>query len=426
MQYPNEYIRKIQSGVYDNRLREIYVDERLLSYQKQRYQDALLRFRELFGEKEASVYSAPGRTEVSGNHTDHQHGHVLAASINLDMIGVAALIGEKTVRLVSGDAPLIECDLGQLAPVEEEKGSTAALIRGVAAGLAQRGYQVGGLEAYVTSDVLMGSGMSSSAAFESLIGTIFSGLYNDMQVSSVDIAKIGQEAENNYFGKPCGLMDQMACSVGGLVYIDFADVRQPMVKQIPVDFEGHGYCLCIVDTKGSHADLTEDYAAVPREMKAAAAYFGMEYLRDVEEETFFSNIAKIREKAGDRAVLRAIHFYTEQGRVDRAVKALEENDFDRFLSEIRESGASSEKYLQNIYSIKEPQEQSITVALAVSAYYLKDNGVCRVHGGGFAGTIQAFVKKEAVDDYKCAIEAIFGKDTCHVLKIRPYGGICVM
>lgn len=422
----NEYIQEIRSGVYDERLHEIYVDEKLLSYQKQRYQDALLKFQELFGEKEVSVYSAPGRTEVSGNHTDHQHGHVLAASINLDMVGVVAKIGEKIVRLVSGNAPLIECDLGQLAPVEEEKGSTAALIRGVAAGLEQRGYQVGGFEAYVTSDVLVGAGMSSSAAFESLIGTIFSGLYNDMQMPSVDIAKIGQYAENIYFGKPCGLMDQMACSVGGLIYIDFADVQQPMVRQIPADFEGRRYSLCIVDTKGSHADLTEDYAAVPMEMKAAAAYFGKEYLREVEEEDFFANLAKIREEAGDRAVLRAIHFYTEQGRVSRAVKALEEDDFDSFLCEIRESGASSEKYLQNIYSLKEPQAQNLTVALAVSEYYLKDNGVCRVHGGGFAGTIQAFVKNEAVDDYKNAIEAIFGKDTCHVLKIRPYGGICVM
>lgn len=421
----NEYIREIRSGVYDERLHEIYVDEKLLSCQKKRYQDALLRFQELFGEKEVSVYSAPGRTEVSGNHTDHQHGHVLAASIHLDAVGVAARIREKTVRLVSGDAPLIECDLEQPAPVEEEKESTAALIRGVAAGLVQRGYQVGGLEAYVTSDVPVGAGMSSSAAFESLVGTIFSGLYNDMQVPSVDIAKIGQYAENIYFGKPCGLMDQMACSVGGLIYIDFADVQQPLVRQIPADFEGRRYSLCIVDTKGSHADLTEDYAAVPMEMKAAAAYFGKEYLREVEED-FFANLAEIREEAGDRAVLRAIHFYTEQGRVSRAVKALEEDDFDRFLSEIRESGASSEKHLQNIYSIKEPQVQSLTVALAVSEYYLKDNGVCRVHGGGFAGTIQAFVKNEAVDDYKKAIEAIFGKDACHVLKIRPYGGTCVM
>ncbi len=426
MQNISEYIQEIQSGIYDGRLREIYVDEKLLPYQKQRYQDALLKFQKLFGEKGVSVYSAPGRTEVSGNHTDHQHGHVLAASINLDMVGVVAEIGAKIVRLVSGDAPLIECDLGQLAPKEEEKESTAALIRGVAAGLVQRGYQVGGFEVYVTSDVPMGAGMSSSAAFESLIGTIFSGLYNDMQVPSVDIAKIGQYAENIYFGKPCGLMDQMACSVGGLIYIDFADVQQPMTRQIPADFEGRRYSLCIVDTKGSHADLTEDYAAVPMEMKAAAAYFGKEFLRDVEEEDFFANLAKIREEAGDRAVLRAIHFYTEQGRVSKAVEALEEDDFDRFLSEIRESGASSEKCLQNIYSIKEPQAQSLTVALAVSEYYLKDNGVCRVHGGGFAGTIQAFVKNEAVDGYKNIMEAIFGEGACYVLNIRPYGGICVM
>ncbi len=426
MKNVNEYIQEIQSGIYDERLRGIYVDEGLCPYHAKRYQEALLKFRDLYGEKEVSVYSAPGRSEVSGNHTDHQHGHVLAASINLDAVGVVAGTEEKVVRLVSGDAPLIEIDLEEPSPKEEERESTAALIRGVAAGLAQKGYRVGGFEAYVTSDVLMGAGMSSSAAFESLIGTVFSGLYNDMRVPSVEIAKTGQYAENVYFGKPCGLMDQMACSVGGLIYIDFADVQKPVVRQIPADFEKHRYSLCIVDTKGSHADLTEDYAAIPMEMKKIAAYFGKEYLREVEEEDFFANIAALREKTGDRAVLRAIHFYTEQSRVSRAVTALEEDDFDGFLHEIRESGASSEKYLQNIYSLKEPHVQNVTVALAASAYYLKENGVCRVHGGGFAGTIQAFVKNEAVGSYKNAIEAIFGKDSCHVLKIRPYGGICVM
>lgn len=426
MKNVNEYIQEIQSGAYDARLREIYVDEKKSSYQAKRYQDALFRFRELFGEKEVSVYSAPGRSEVCGNHTDHQHGHVLAAGVNLDAIGVAAAISKKVVRLMSGDAPMIECSLEQLAPVEEEKGSTAALIRGVAAGLAERGYEVGGLEVYVTSDVPMGAGMSSSAAFESLIGTVFSGSYNHMQVSCVDIAKIGQYAENVYFGKPCGLMDQMACSVGGMIYIDFADAQQPLVRQIPVDFEGYCYSLCIVDTKGSHADLTEDYAAVPAEMKAAAAYFGKECLREVEEKEFFANIANLREKTGDRAVLRAIHFYTEQGRVGRAVKALEKDDFEGFLHEIRESGASSQKYLQNIYSPRNPYEQSIALALAISEYYLKDNGVCRVHGGGFAGTIQAFVKNDAVDGYRRAIESVFGEGSCMVLKVRPYGGICVM
>lgn len=422
----NGYLQEIQNGIYDGRLREIYVDGDLIFYQKKRYQDALLKFRELFGEKEVSVYSAPGRSEVCGNHTDHQHGHVLTAGINLDAVGVAAGIGEKTVRLVSGDAPMIECGLEQLAPAEEEKGSTAALIRGVAAGMVQRGYQVGGFEAYVTSDVLMGAGMSSSAAFESLIGTIFSGLYNDMRVPSAEIAMIGQYAENLYFGKPCGLMDQMACSVGGMVFMDFADAKRPQIKQIPADLEGHGYSLCIVDTKGSHADLTEDYAAVPAEMKSAAAYFGKEYLREVAEEDFFANLAGVRETAGDRAVLRAIHFYTEQERVSRAVKALENDDFEGFLSVIGESGGSSAKYLQNIYSIKEPQVQNMTVALAVSEYYLRDNGVCRVHGGGFAGTVQAFVKNHAVRDYQNAVESVFGKCSCHILKIRPFGGICVM
>lgn len=321
---------------------------------------------------------------------------------------------------------MIVCDLYQLAPQAEEKGSTAALIRGVAAGLEQRGYQIGGFEAYVTSDVLIGAGMSSSAAFESLIGTIFSGLYNDMQVPFVEIAKIGQYAENVYFGKPCGLMDQMACSVGGMVYIDFAEESQPLVRQIPADLERHGYSLCIVDTKGSHADLTDDYAAVSVEMKAVAACFGKEYLRDVEEKSFFAEIARARGEAGDRAVLRAIHFFTEQRRVARAVKALGEDDFDGFLCEIGESGASSERYLQNIYSLKHPNTQDITVALAVSRYYLGNNGVCRVHGGGFAGTIQTFVKNDALDGYRKAIESVFGQGSCHVLKIRPYGGICVM
>lgn len=422
----NEYLQEIQNGTYDERLWEIYVDRDLLPRQKRRYQDALIKFRELFGEKEVSVFSAPGRTEVCGNHTDHQHGHVLAAGINLDAVGVVKKIDAGIVRLVSEDAPMIVCDLYQLTPQEEEKGSTAALIRGVAAGLEQRGYRIGGFEAYVTSDVLIGAGMSSSAAFESLIGTIFSGLYNDMRVPSVEIAKIGQYAENVYFGKPCGLMDQMACSVGGMVYIDFAEESQPLVRQIPADLERHGYSLCIVDTKGSHADLTDDYAAVPMEMKAAAACFGKGYLRDVEEKGFFAEIARVRGEAGDRSVLRAIHFFTEQERVARAVKALEEDDFDGFLYEIGESGASSERYLQNIYSLKHPDTQEITVALAVSRYYLGNNGVCRVHGGGFAGTIQAFVKNDALDGYRKAIESVFGEGSCHVLKIRPYGGICMM
>lgn len=422
----SEYVREIQSGVHEGRFREVYVDEQMIPYNVKRYQDALEKFHELFGDKEVLIFSAPGRSEVSGNHTDHQHGHVLATSINLDAIGVAAPTGDQVIHLVSGSSPLLEIDLTDLEVKEEETGSTAALLRGVAAGLLNRGYTIGGFEVYVTSDVLMGAGMSSSAAFESLIGTILSGLYNEMQISSVDIAKVGQYAENVYFGKPCGLMDQMACSVGGLVYIDFENVSQPVIRQVPSDFEEKEYSLCIVDTKGSHADLTDDYAAITVEMKQIAEYFGKKVLREVAKGEFFANIANLREIAGDRAVLRAIHFYTEQERVLEAVQALESDDFPGFLRAIRESGESSAKYLQNNYSLKNPQAQNMTVALAVSECILKENGVCRVHGGGFAGTIQAFVKNSAVAEYKEAIEAVFGEDACHVLKVRPYGGICVM
>lgn len=422
----SEYVREIQSGVHDGRLRDVYVDETMIPYNVKRYQEALEKFHALFGDKEVTVFSAPGRSEVSGNHTDHQHGHVLATSINLDAIGVAAPTGDQVIHLVSGSTPLLEIDLTDLEVKEEETGSTAALLRGVAAGLLNRGYNIGGFEVYVTSDVLMGAGMSSSAAFESLIGTILSGLYNEMQIPSVDIAKVGQYAENVYFGKPCGLMDQMACSVGGLVYIDFENVSQPVIRQVPSDFEAKEYSLCIVDTKGSHADLTDDYAAITVEMKQIAEYFGKKVLREVAKGEFFANIANLREIAGDRAVLRAIHFYTEQERVLEAVHALESDDFPGFLKAIRESGESSAKYLQNNYSLKNPQVQNMPVALAVSECILKENGVCRVHGGGFAGTIQAFVKNSAVAEYKEAIEAVFGEDSCHVLKVRPYGGICVM
>lgn len=422
----NEYIQEIKSGIYDDRLMEIYLDKDMVPYNVKRYEEAILKFTELFGEKSVEIYSAPGRSEVSGNHTDHQKGHVLATSLNLDAIGVAAPTDDMMIHLVSGDYPLLELDLNDLAIREEEKETTAALVRGVAAGLKDRGYKIGGFQAYVTSDVLMGAGMSSSAAFESLMGTIFSGLYNEMKVSSVDIAIIGQFAENKYFGKPCGLMDQMACSVGGLVYIDFKDVENPVIKQVPSDFEKHAYSLCIVDTKGSHADLTDDYAAIPVEMKQVAEFFGKSVLREVEKDEFFANIGKIREKLSDRAVLRAIHFYTEQDRVARAVAALEADDFQGFLHEIQASGNSSSKSLQNIFSLKDVHAQNVTVALSASEYFLGDNGVCRVHGGGFAGTIQAFVKNEAVAGYKAAIEGIFGEGACHVLKVRPYGGIRVM
>ena len=417
----------LEQGSLDQRIKEIYVDEQRVPYNRERYIRAIDRFTELFpSEKEIEIYSAPGRSEVCGNHTDHQNGMVLATSINLDAIAIVAKAEEPVIRLVSGDFPMEEVDVADLSMKEEEQSTTTALIRGVAAGMKERGHKVGGFTAYITSDVLMGAGMSSSAAFESLIGTILSGLYNDMKVSSIEIAQIGQYAENIYFGKPCGLMDQMACSVGGMIFIDFKEKEHPEVRQVHTDFEKAGLSLCIVDTKGSHADLTPDYAAVPAEMNQVAQALGREHLREVPRETFFKELPKLRKETSGRAVLRAIHFYEEEERVLRGVKSLEESDYPGFLSVIKASGDSSAKYLQNIYSPKDVDSQNVTVALAVSESILGENGVCRVHGGGFAGTIQAFVKNEAVAAYKEQIEAIYGDDSCHVLKVRLQGGIRVL
>ena len=417
----------LEQGLLDQRIKEIYVDEQRVPYNRERYIRAIDRFTELFpSEKEIEIYSAPGRSEVCGNHTDHQNGMVLATSINLDAIAIVAKAEEPVIRLVSGDFPMEEVDVADLSMKEEEQSTTTALIRGVAAGMKERGHKVGGFTAYITSDVLMGAGMSSSAAFESLIGTILSGLYNDMKVSSIEIAQIGQYAENIYFGKPCGLMDQMACSVGGMIFIDFKEKEHPEVRQVHTDFEKAGLSLCIVDTKGSHADLTPDYAAVPAEMNQVAQALGREHLREVPRETFFKELPKLWKETSGRAVLRAIHFYEEEERVLRGVKSLEESDYPGFLSVIKASGDSSAKYLQNIYSPKDVDSQNVTVALAVSESILGENGVCRVHGGGFAGTIQAFVKNEAVAAYKEQIEAIYGDDSCHVLKVRLQGGIRVL
>ena len=417
----------LEQGSLDQRIKEIYVDEQRVPYNRERYIRAIDRFTELFpSEKEIEIYSAPGRSEVCGNHTDHQNGMVLATSINLDAIAIVAKAEEPVIRLVSGDFPMEEVDVADLSMKEEEQSTTTALIRGVAAGMKERGHKVGGFTAYITSDVLMGAGMSSSAAFESLIGTILSGLYNDMKVSSIEIAQIGQYAENIYFGKPCGLMDQMACSVGGMIFIDFKEKEHPEVRQVHTDFEKAGLSLCIVDTKGSQADLTPGYAAVTAEMNQVAQALGREHLREVPRETFFKELPKLWKETSGRAVLRAIHFYEEEERVLRGVKSLEESDYPGFLSVIKASGDSSAKYLQNIYSPKDVDSQNVTVALAVSESILGENGVCRVHGGGFAGTIQAFVKNEAVAAYKEQIEAIYGDDSCHVLKVRLQGGIRVL
>lgn len=407
---------------YDAVLQEVYLDSNLLEGQRIRYVKAVERFEKLYGVKEVKVFSAPGRTEIGGNHTDHQNGRVLAASINLDAIAVAARTDDNCIRILSQGYPAITMDLNDLDQKAYEEGTTQALIRGVANGVSRRGYQIGGFEAYVTSDVLRGSGLSSSAAYEILIGSIFSGLYNENKLDSITLAQIGQEAEMIYFGKPCGLMDQMACSVGGMIFIDFAQSEKPEVRKVHVDFQKFGHCLCIVDTKGSHADLTDEYAAVPAEMKRVAAYFGKELLCQVDKELFYSELARLRKQSGDRAVMRAMHWYEENARVDAEVKALEALDFEHFKEIVKASGDSSYKYLQNVFSVKNIGEQGVSLALALSEMILGDAGVCRVHGGGFAGTMQAFVPAELVQKYRQRMEEVFGEGTCYVLQIRADGG----
>lgn len=414
----NEFLNHFHQAL----LADLYLDEAKVSEQTNRYIHAIEEYERVFGSQEVEIYSAPGRSEIGGNHTDHQHGEVLAASINLDAIAVVSKIPDREVRIISDGYPLITIDLMQLEYQKDEEGTTAALIRGVLDGVRKRGYKTGGFQAYVTSDVLIGAGLSSSAAFETIIGTILSGLYNDMRISATEIATIGQYAENIYFGKPCGLMDQMACSVGNLVYIDFQNQEHPQVQQVAIDWSKSGYSLCIVDTKGSHADLTEDYASIPIEMKKAAECFGKQYLRQVSKEELLSGLNRVRETAGDRAALRALHFVEENERVKQEVTALEAGDFSGFLRNVKASGDSSFKYLQNVYTNRDVQHQNMSIALAFSDSLLGENGVSRVHGGGFAGTIQAFVKNEAVAGYKEGMDRIFGQGSCSILNIRKYGG----
>lgn len=417
---------ELQNQIYRNLLADIYIDKEKIPYQTSRYINALQEYEKAFGSSEVEIYSAPGRSEIGGNHTDHQHGEVLAASINNDAIAIVKKLEEPVVKIISDGYDLITIPLDDLEKKNSEEGTTASLIRGVLAGTRKHGYSIGGFQAYVTSDVLIGAGLSSSAAFETIIGTILSGLYNDMSISAIEIAIIGQFAENIYFGKPCGLMDQMACSVGSLVHIDFANPEKPVVNRVEFDLDGHGYSLCITDTKGSHADLTADYAAVPEEMKKVAAYFGKEVLRDVTKKELFANLNDIRAAVNDRAVLRAIHFTEENERVQKEVSALQADNFTDFLDTIKASGDSSFKYLQNVYTNHDVEHQNVSIALAASDSILGKDGVSRVHGGGFAGTIQAFVKNTAVQEYKHAMDAIFGEGSCNILKIRKYGGMKVL
>lgn len=411
---------------HDALLTDIYVDVDQIAYQSDRYVKAITCYEEAFGEDDVAIYSAPGRSEVGGNHTDHQHGEVLATSINNDAIAIVKPLSEHAVKVISDGYDLITVSLDDLSFIKEEMGTTISLIKGVLAGVKEHGFSIGGFQAYITSDVLIGAGLSSSAAFETIIGTILSGLYNDMKISAIEIAIIGQYAENVYFGKPCGLMDQMACSVGGMVHIDFANPADPVVEPVPFDIAKHGYSLCITDTLGSHADLTDDYAAIPLEMKQVAGFFGRDYLHEVSKEEIMANLAALRRETNDRAVLRALHFTEENERVQTEVAALKADDMAGFLRAVKASGDSSYKFLQNVYTSHDAAHQNVSIALCVSEIILGENGVCRVHGGGFAGTIQAFVKDTAVADYTAQMNAIFGEGACSVLKIRKYGGMKVM
>lgn len=371
------------------------------------------------------IFSGPGRTEISGNHTDHQHGCVLAGAVNLETTAEVTLNDTKVIRVFSDGYPTVEVDLRDLYPRPEEFNTTTALVRGVAAAFDQRLAKLQGMDVVVHSTVLPGSGLSSSAAFEVLFGTIFNELFFDRRLSPVEIAQIGQYAENVYFGKPSGLMDQMASSVGGLVFIDFADPTEPIVEKLNFDFEKTGHALCIIDSGADHADLTDEYSAVTRELKAVCAHFGEEVLRAIPEKEFLHSLPTLRGKVSDRAILRAIHFYQENKRVLKQVEALKRNDFDTFLRLTSESGRSSWMYLQNITPTGAVEHQDVAVALALCETLLEGRGAFRVHGGGFAGTVQAFVPMDMLENFKAGIEQVLGEGKCHVLTIRPQGGIRV-
>ena len=380
-------------------------------------------FAAAFGSEPTCYYSAPGRTEIGGNHTDHQRGRVLAAAVNLDTIAAVRPNGTDFIRILSKGYPLCEVNVTELEPIAAEINSTPALIRGVAARFTQLGCKVGGFDAYCESTVLPGSGLSSSAAFEVLIGTIINSLFFENKVTAPEIAQIGQYAENVFFGKPCGLMDQTASAVGNLVTIDFFEKNHPVIKPVSFDFGTCGHALCIIDSGADHADLTDEYAAVPGEMKAVAAYFGKEVLTQIDEAEFYAAISAVRKTCGDRAVMRAIHFYQENDRVLKQVDALERGDFEAFLSLVKQSGYSSYMYLQNVIPAGYKAHQDVAVALGLCEHYLCGRGAYRVHGGGFAGTVQAFVPYDILDSFVAGIDSALGAGACHVLSIRPHGGV---
>ena len=421
---------QIAGGSWDERLNHLYCCSggEALEAVRARAIEAVKRYQALFSagdDVQVALFSSPGRTELGGNHTDHQHGCVLAASVNMDMLSVAAPNGTNQVRIHSEGYPVLTVDLSDLSPVESEKETSASLVRGVAARMTELGQAPAGFDAYVCSSVPAGSGLSSSAAYEVLVGTIFNVLFCNQVFTPVQVAQIGQYAENVFFGKPCGLMDETASAVGGVVSIDFQDPSAPVVRKVDFDFPATGHTLCIINSGADHADLTDAYAAITNEMKSVAACFGKEVLRDVDETTFRATIPDLRKALGDRAVLRAIHFFDENRRAVQEAQALEQGDFAAFLALVRASGMSSSLYLQNTFAPSDPKQQAIPMVLWAAEEVLQGTGAVRVHGGGFAGTVQAFVPNDKLPAFLNAMEQLLGKDMCHMLSIRPEGGCLV-
>lgn len=412
---------RLDGGDLDGRLAQIYVTDRAVAQARTKLGSLLDEFTSDYPELTPSLYTAAGRTEMGGNHTDHQHGRVLAASVDMETVAVAAPNGTRIIRVTSTQYPEDVVDLDDLEPKPEEEGKSIALVRGIARNLVDRGYSLEGATILTLSGVPGGSGLSSSAAFEVLIGNVLSHLFCNDELSPVEIAKIGKYAENVYFGKPSGLMDQMACSIGGIIGIDFADPNEPAITEVHFDLASSGYVMCIVDSGADHADLTEDYADITREMRAVARYFKKEYLRDVNPEEFWENLSGVRESIGDRAAARAAHFFGDNARVGEQVAALSEGRFDDFLKYVEESGRSSGLYLQNLRS-EASADQSVVLTSALADQLLGGSGAVRVHGGGFAGTVQAYVPAEDAETFKSRIEAVLGRGSCSVVTVRPVGG----
>ena len=410
----------IENGKYDKDFLMLYGESEKA---KERYLEACEEFEKLYiNTDDIRIFSAPGRTEVGGNHTDHQHGSVVAGGVDMDVIAIVGTNADNIIRVKSKGYDMDVVNVGEFSKTDKENGRAISLIRGVCAKFDELGYKIGGFNAYTTSNVLKGSGLSSSAAFEVLLGNVMNGLFANGKVEPIEIAKIGQYAEREYFGKPCGLLDQMASSLGGFTYADFNNPAEPITEKINLDIRDFGYTLCVVDTGGNHANLTQDYADITIECKQISNALGVEFLRDADVDKFYASLASLRKEFGERAVLRAFHFFNEQERVLKQREALLKGDFKAFLKLVNESGQSSFDYLQNLYSTTAVKEQGLSLAIALTKQFLGEDGACRVHGGGFAGTIQCYIPTDKLDAYKQMIEAVYGEGSCSVLSIRPVGG----